>query len=143
MGLQRSDCLMIAGSSSTAYTGFGDRAGMAGPDQVNILNLPLPDFDSMSGEHSTAHHNHADLLPSLVYPSTHLSTKNTNQPTNQPTNHSHFASLRHIQGSRHNTRIPLASDYLTNAPPVATCDSCMFWVLPQAVQVDHDVILCY
>ncbi|KAL0032721.1 hypothetical protein WJX79_005609 [Trebouxia sp. C0005] len=38
-----------AGSSSTAYTGFGDRPGMAGPDQVNILNLPLPDFDSMSG----------------------------------------------------------------------------------------------
>ena len=42
--------LGIAGSSSTAYTGLGDRSGLAGPDQVNILNLPLPDFDSMSGE---------------------------------------------------------------------------------------------
>lgn len=39
-----------AASSSTAYTGFGDRPAMAGPDQVNILNLPLPDFDTMSGE---------------------------------------------------------------------------------------------
>ncbi len=44
---------ITTGSSSTAYTGFGDRPGMAGPDQVNILNLPLPDFDSMSGEPST------------------------------------------------------------------------------------------
>ena len=39
-----------AASSSNAYTGFGDRPAMAGPDQVNILNLPLPDFDTMSGE---------------------------------------------------------------------------------------------
>ena len=43
-----------AASSTTAYTGFGDRASPLGQDQVNILNLPLPDFDSMSGElHST------------------------------------------------------------------------------------------
>lgn len=39
-----------AASSSTAHTGFGDRASPLGQDQVNILNLPLPDFDSMSGE---------------------------------------------------------------------------------------------
>ena len=39
-----------AASSSTAYTGFGERPSIAGPDQVNILNLPLPDFDTMSGE---------------------------------------------------------------------------------------------
>ncbi|KAL3131529.1 hypothetical protein ABBQ38_007832 [Trebouxia sp. C0009 RCD-2024] len=38
-----------ATSSSNAYTGFGDRPAMAGPDQVNILNLPLPDFDTLSG----------------------------------------------------------------------------------------------
>lgn len=40
-----------AASSATAYTAFGERPSMAGPDQVNILNLPLPDFDTMSGEH--------------------------------------------------------------------------------------------
>ena len=39
-----------AGSSTTAYTGFGERPSMAGPDQVNILNLPLPDFDTISGQ---------------------------------------------------------------------------------------------
>lgn len=39
-----------AASSSTAYTGFRDRPSMAGTDQVNILNLPLPDFDTLSGE---------------------------------------------------------------------------------------------
>ena len=43
-----------AASSSTAYTGFGDRASPLGQDQVNILNLPLPDFDSMSGEQHNA-----------------------------------------------------------------------------------------
>ena len=41
-----------AASSSTAYTGFGERPSMAGPDQVNILNLPLPDFDTISGQQS-------------------------------------------------------------------------------------------
>lgn len=39
-----------AASSSTAYSALGDRAAPLGQDQVNILNLPLPDFDSMSGE---------------------------------------------------------------------------------------------
>ena len=39
-----------AASSSTNHTAFGDRAASLGQDQVNILNLPLPDFDSMSGE---------------------------------------------------------------------------------------------
>lgn len=39
-----------AATSSNAYPGFGDRPAMAGPDQVNILNLPLPDFDTMSGQ---------------------------------------------------------------------------------------------
>lgn len=43
-----------AASSSTAYTGFRDRPSMAGPDQVNILNLPLPDFDTLSGERCAA-----------------------------------------------------------------------------------------
>lgn len=38
-----------AASSSTGYTGFGSGAATLGQDQVNILNLPLPDFDSTSG----------------------------------------------------------------------------------------------